>query len=179
MRGDRVGRHARARDAVEAVAAGDEIAAQLLLDAVVPVAHERRVAVEAVQRDALGLVDRRPANVVAALHQVARDLGLAIHGHAAAREPLEVDAVQLVVEGELGTAVAQSFALEAYADAGVLQQLHRRLLKHAGADARQHVVGRALLEDHVVDPGFMQQLPEQQARRPGPDDRDLGTSPRR
>ena len=50
-----------------------------------------------------------------------------------------------------------------------------RLLEHAGADAAEHVVGAALLDDDGVDAGLVQQRAEQQARGPGADDRDLGS----
>ena len=57
--------------------------------------------------------------------------------------------------------------------AGVLEQVDGHLLQHAGADPAEHVVRVALLEDHALDPGLGQQRTEQQARRPGADDRDL------
>ena len=47
------------------------------------------------------------------------------------------------------------------------------LLEHAGADAAEHVVGAALLEDDGVDAGLVQQRAEQQPGRAGADDRDL------
>jgi hypothetical protein len=43
-------------------------------------------------------------------------------------------------------------------DAGFVEQVDRHLLQHAGADAAQHVVGAALLDDDVVDAGAVQQL---------------------
>ena len=51
----------------------------------------------------------------------------------------------------------------------------RDLLEHAGADAAEHVVAGLALEDDGVDAGLVQQLAEQQARRAGADDRDLGS----
>ena len=56
----------------------------------------------------------------------------------------------------------------------LVEQVDRDLLEHAGADAAEHVVGAALLEDDVVDAGLGQQGAEQQAGRAGADDRDLG-----
>ena len=60
------------------------------------------------------------------------------------------------------------------ADAGLVEQVDRALLEHAGADAAAHVVARCALEDHAVDAVAVQQLPEQQAGRAGADDHDLG-----
>ena len=58
--------------------------------------------------------------------------------------------------------------------AGVLEQVDRDLLEHAGADAAEHVVGAALLDDQRIDAGLVQQRAEQQAGRAGADDDDLG-----
>ncbi len=56
----------------------------------------------------------------------------------------------------------------------LLQQPHRALLDQARADAAQHIVAAPPLEDDVVDPRLMQQLPEQQPRGTRADDADLG-----
>ena len=91
----------------------------------------------------------------------------------AAGQRVEIDAVARAVESELDALVHEPFAVHARADAGPVEQVDRRLLEHAGADAAEHV-GRALpLEDHVVDAGPVQQLRQQQPRRAGADDRDL------
>ena len=65
------------------------------------------------------------------------------------------------------------FAVHARADAGLVEQIDRDLLDHAGADAAEHVVAGVPLEDDVVDAGLVQQLAEQQAGRTGADDGDL------
>ena len=108
-----------------------------------------------------------------------RDLGLAVDGDVLAGQRLEVDAVQLAVECELDAVVRQSLAVQALGDAGLLEQLDRRLLEHAGADAAHHIGGAALLDDHRVDAGLVQQRAQQQPGRTGADDRDLGALPHR
>jgi hypothetical protein len=108
-------------------------------------------------------------------HQLARDLGLAIDRDAAGGQALEVDAVQAIVKRELGAGVAPAVAVQAVGNAGPLQQLNGGLLQQAGADAAQDVVGRAGLEDDVVDAGFVQQLAQQQAGGAGADDGDPGS----
>jgi hypothetical protein len=160
---------------VKAVATGDEVAFERAGLAAMPVAHHRMVGVEAVHAHVLGLVHRlRPARS-AGIHQVARDLGLAVHDHVlAAGQPVQVDAMAAAGPADLDAAVHQPLGVQARADARLVQHVHRALLQHAGADAPEHVVRGPLLEDHVVDVGALQQLPQQQARRAGADDGDLG-----
>ena len=93
----------------------------------------------------------------------------------AAGEPVEVDAVQRAAEGQFGAVVAQALGVHAGAHAGALQQVDRGLLQDAGADATQHVVGAALLDDDGVDAGTVQQRAQQQSGRTGADDGDLGS----
>ena len=77
-------------------------------------------------------------------------------------------------ERQLDPVVQQSFAMHARAEARLVEQVDRRLLEHAGADAAEHVFAAAALEDDVVDAGVVQQLAEEQARGTCADDRDLG-----
>ena len=64
--------------------------------------------------------------------------------------------------------------MHAGADAGFVEQVDRDLFDDAGADAAEHVLAGLPLQDDVVDAVLVQQLAEQQARRPGADDGDLG-----
>src|SRR5262249_26273885 len=52
-------------------------------------------------------------------------------------------------------------------------QLGEAVLQHAGADAREHVVAAVFLEHDVVDALEVQELGQQQPRRPAADDADL------
>ena len=72
------------------------------------------------------------------------------------------------VERELDAVVAQAFGCSARADAGRFEQVHGDLLQHAGADAAQHVVAAAPLEDDVVDAGLVQQWPSSRPAGPAP-----------
>jgi hypothetical protein len=132
------------------------------------VVHHRLRALQAVQAHVLAFIDGGQAGGGAGLHQVAGDLGLSVHHHMAAGQAFEVDAVQRAVEGEFGAVVDQPFRVQPFADAGLAQQLHGGVLQHAGADAAEHVLAGALLEDDVVDAGLVQQLAEQQPRGPAP-----------
>ena len=103
-----------------------------------------------------------------------RDLGLAVDHDAPAGQAEQVDAVALAAEAHLEAVVRQPFGTQARIGAGLGQQVHGDLLQHAGADAAQHVVGAALLDDDVVDAVLVQQRAEQQPRGAGADDGDLG-----
>ena len=132
--------------------------------------------VEVVHLHVGGFVDRRQAGGLARVHQVARQLGLAIDHHVlAASELVHVDAMALAAEQHLEAAVHQAFAVHARAHAGLVHQVDADLLQHAGADAPEHVVAGLALEDDGVYAGLVQQLAEQQAGGARADDGDLGT----
>jgi hypothetical protein len=54
-------------------------------------------------------------------------------------------------------------------------KIHRDLFDDAGADAAEHVFAGLPLQDDVVDAVFVEELAEQQSRRAGADDGDLGS----
>ena len=157
-----------------AVAAGDEIAMQLLLLPVRPKGHARRGTVEIVKRDVLGLVDRGAVERMAGRDQVARHFGLAVDGdRLAAAELFQIEAMKRAAEGKREAVMNQALLIQPLADAGLVQEIDHALFEHAGTDARQHIVGAAPFEDDVVDAGARQELPEQQSRGPRTDDGDL------
>ena len=159
---------------MEAVAAGDEVAGDLVARAVLVVADARAVHVEVVNRHVRGLVHGRQVGRAARIHQIARQLGLAVDHHAlAARQAFHVDAVAPTAPEHLETAVDQTLAMHARADADVVQEIDAHLLENAGADAAEHVLAGLALDDHGVDARLGQELPQQQARGAGADDRDL------
>jgi len=88
---------------------------------------------------------------------------------------MQVDAVAFALEQQLDAVVRQALGVGAGTHAGFFQQVHGDLFEHAGADAAEHVVGTALLDDDGVEAGGVQQLAEQQAGRAGADDGNLGT----
>ena len=83
---------------------------------------------------------------------------------------MHVDAVARAAEGELDAVMHQALAVRALAGADLVEQRHRSFFEQAGADAAEHIVRRLPLQDDVVDAVAVQQLPEQQSRRPGADD---------
>ena len=159
---------------MEAVAARDEVAFDLMHLAIFFIAHLGVLAVETDRLHVLRLVNRGQALLGPHFHEIARHLGLAIHHHALATgKAMQVDAVALALEQQLDTVMGQAFLIHAGVGTRRLEQVHRDLFKHAGANAAQHVVGAALLEDDVVDASLVQQLAQKQARGARADDGDL------
>lgn len=76
-------------------------------------------------------------------------------------------------KGELDTLVKEAFGMRASTCAHLIEQCDGSFLEKAGADAPEHVIRALPLKNEVIDAGGMQQLPEQQSCRPGPDDCDF------
>src|SRR5262249_34961251 len=71
--------------------------------------------------------------------------------------------------------VDAALALHPPADAAFDEQVRRALLQHASADGGLDLLAAAAFEHHGLDAVQVQQMREQQARRPGPDDAHLRT----
>ena len=125
---DGVGRDARTTRAVVTIAAGDEIAFDFIGLSVVQVPHARTGRIEIVQRHGTGVVDGCEARCCACLHQVACDFGLAVDGHFALCEAVQVDAMAFTLEQQLDPVVSQALGMRPGADAGQVEQVHRHLL---------------------------------------------------
>ncbi|KAF1050817.1 MAG: hypothetical protein GAK43_02660 [Stenotrophomonas maltophilia] len=161
--------------AMEAVAAGDVVAIQTHLLALVFEGDERPLGLHVVQAHVGGLVEADGAAVSASFHEIAGDFGLAIDGDAlTAGQGGQVDTLTTAIQDQLETIVGQAFGIQALADAGLAQQVDATLFQYPGANASEHIVGGLALKDDVVDSGTLQQLAEQQASRAGADDGDTG-----
>ena len=160
---------------MEAVAAGDDVAAQLVVGSLVAEADARPLALEVVQRDVVDLEAQLAAGLQPRGDEVLDHLLLAVDGdRPPAGELGEVDAVPAPVEAQLEAVVDEALAVQALGDAGRVEQVDGRLLEHAGAHARLDVLARARLEDDRLDAPQVQQVGQQQPGRTGPHDPDLG-----
>src|SRR5216684_4671343 len=173
VRRQRGSRNARATNAVEAVAAADEVAGELLVPAAVPETDLRRVACEIVYADVDRLEQDRSAVGQPPRDQVLYHLLLAVDGHALPDQLAEIDVVQGAAEGEIDPVVKHGFALHALADAGLGEEVARPLLDQAGADAALDIVAAAALQDHRLDALEVQEMGEHQPGRSSADDTDL------
>ena len=170
-------RHALPADAVEAVAAADEVALQLLRLAVLAEADPGAVAGEIVDGHVLGLEHDLAARGETGVDQILGHLGLTVHGHGLAGERAEIDAVPPAAEAQLDAVVHQADRAHPLANLRLIEQVDRALLEHARANPPLHVFTAAALQDHRVDALEMQELGEQKARRSGPHDANLRAHP--
>ena len=136
---------------MESVAAGDEVAVDLVGDAVLDVGDARTVGIEIMRFDIGSLIDRGEAGRLARVHQVERHLGLAVDHDRLAGGGVHVDAVSRAAEGEFDAMVDQSLVMGARAGADLVEQRHRAFLKQARADPAEHIFRRLALENDVVD----------------------------
>ena len=79
---------------------------------------------------------------------------------------MHVDAMPRAAERQFDAMVDQALAMRARTGADFIEQRHRAFFEQSGADAAEHIVRRLALQDDVVDAVSVQQLPEQQSRRP-------------
>ena len=162
-----------ARDAVEAVAAGDDVAFDRDRCAVVGELDPRALRVEVVQRHVLDLEQERRAGVEPRGDEVLHDLGLPVDDDAAPGQVGQRDPMALAVELELDAVVDDPLALHPLADARLDEEVGGALLEHAGADALLDVLAAAGLEHDRLDPLALEQPREHQAGRARADDADL------
>src|SRR5258708_4518948 len=167
---DRRRLYAHAADAMESVAAGDEIAVDLMRKSVLDVSDARMIGVEIMRLDVGGFINRGQPSRLARVHQVERHLGLAVDHHGLAGCGLHVDAMAAAAESELDAVMDQALAVGARAGADFIEQGYRALFQKAGANAAKHIVRRLPFQDNVVDPASVKQLPQQQSRGPCADD---------
>ena len=131
------------------------------------------IGVEIMRRDIGGLIDGGEPGRLARIHQVEGDLGLAVDHYGLAGEALHVDSMTGATEGKLDPVMDQALTMGPRTCADFVQEFDRAFLQKAGADAVEHVLGRLLFQDDVVDAVGVKQLPEQQSRRARTDDCDF------
>src|SRR5438034_607744 len=169
------GRNAVAADSVEAVAPGDEVAAQLDLVVVVPEADQREVRVDLGDLDVVDLEVQRPTRLESRGDQVFDHFLLTVDGDPpAAGQGGEVDPVALTGELDLDPVVNEPFPSEPLANADLVQQVDRSLLEHTGPDPVLNVLAAAVFEHDRVDALQMQKLRQHESGGTGTDDPDLG-----
>ena len=119
--------------------------------------HLRLRCVEIQGCDVFCLINGEQPRSRPCLHQVTRDFCLAIDRDGlAARKAAEVNPLPHTIHTKRKTMMHQAFHLHARADTGLIQQLRRGLLNHAGANAPQHVIRAALFQNNCVYPRLVQ-----------------------
>ena len=119
-----------------AVAAGDEVAGELLCLALLGGEADLGAgAGDVVDRLDLGLEMDLPAGLQPELDQILQHLVLGIDGdHPAVGELLQVDAVVAAQKADVEAVMDEAFALQPVAGADLGHQVDRALLEHAGPD---------------------------------------------
>ena len=158
---------------MKAVAAGDEVADELVLGARQPVAEPGPIALDIAKDDIGRLPDDRAVAGKARGDEVAGDFGLAVDRDGLSRQLPEIDAKAPAVHGDLDAVMHQPVTMQPLGDPRPFQQVDRSLLQDAGADARFDIVARACFQDHAVDSLHLQQAGQQEPCRTGADDADL------
>ena len=147
-----------AADAVKAVAAGDDVAFQRFVPALMLEMDRRRLAVEPVDMRRLGLEQDRDAARQRHRDQILHHLLLAIDGDdLARRQHRQVDVDRAAVIADVEPRVGHALAMQPLAGAKLVHQIDGAVLQHAGADAALDIVAAARFQHHAFDAGAMQQ----------------------
>jgi hypothetical protein len=164
----------RARDAVEAVAAGDHVAAERVPRALVGEGDRRAVGLEVRDRDVLDLEAGQRAGRLARGEEILDHLLLAVDRDPAAAGQLgEVDPVPAAAEAQLDPVMDEPLAPHPLAQPARVEEVRRALLEHPGADPLLEVRAAAGLHHDGVDAVPPEEMREQQPGRPGAHDADL------
>ena len=153
---------------MKSVAAGDEIAGDLVADAVLEVGDARTIGVEIMRLDVCGFINGGQAGRLAGVHQVERHFGLAVDHHRLAGGGLHVDAMAAAAEREFDAVMDQAFAVRTRAGADLIEQRNGAFLEQAGADAAEHIVRGLALQDDVVDAVACSSCPSSNPAGPAP-----------
>ena len=78
-------------------------------------------------------------------------------------------------EVEKNPVMKQPFFHHARTDTGRIQDVDALMLEHPRTHAAFDVIPTPGLQHHALDPALVQKVSQQQARRTGTDDRNLGT----
>jgi hypothetical protein len=162
---------------VEPVAASDRVAGDLVPGpGRVGEAEHGLVGVERADFGVRDLeLDRGPGRQPG-LDQVLDDLGLGVDRHpAAAGQVAEVEVVPLPLELEVDPAVFEALGIHPSAKANGAKEFDRAGLEQPGPLPSLAVGPAAVFHHDRVDPAQRPQVGKQQARRAGPDDRDLSS----
>ena len=156
---------------MEAVAAGDHVAAQHVILPVLAVADARLVAIDIAQGHILRLEHQWIALLEAESDQILDHFGLTIdHDGRAAGQLRQWDAVALAVELQLDAMVDDALARQPFTGADLRQDVDGALLQDTRPQPLLAVLTAAVLQHHRLDPAALEQLRQRQSGRAGPND---------
>src|SRR3954447_4274463 len=167
-------RKTRPADAVEAVAAADEIAFDLLRLTVMTEPDFGIAAAEVVNAGVRDLEENLAAVGQTLSDQVGDDLLLIVDEHPLADQLMKIDVAGFAPERNIDAVVHHRLALQPRADAGVDQHLRHPVLHQPGAHPRLAIGAASILDHDAGNAGEMQQMRQHQPRRSRSHDADLG-----
>src|SRR5829696_5263951 len=157
------------------VAARHEVAPQLMVLTVLPIADGRLLRLEIMQAYGFGLEQNLRVCVEPGADEVLDDLMLAIQHDTPAGEVAQWDTVSLPVESQLDALMYRPLPVHTLANTRLPQQVDRALLEHARPDLRLQPLAAAKLYYHRLDAPQVQKVREYQPRRSTSDDAYLCT----
>lgn len=168
------GGNGRARDAVESIASGDDVALKRVGPARLGPGDVWPVGGDVVWNDLFGVEDDLAVPRQAGRDQVAHHELLTVDHDVPAGEGLEVDPVIAAIEAQQNAVMTDAVLLHAGSDTDLGEQGFRGVFEEAGADAGFDVFAGVALKHDGVDAAQIQQMREEKAGRAGTDDGDLG-----
>jgi hypothetical protein len=132
---------------MKSVTAGDEVAADFLLAAILPESDPGQLAGQVMDAHVTHFEQQRAAVDETAFDQILYDLLLAVDGDTLVHQFLEVDAVQIAVDADIDAPMQHAFPLHPFADTKVSEQVRRPMLDQAGANSIFDVIAAAVLND--------------------------------
>ena len=116
---------------------------------------------------------QRPAREFPRSNQIPDNFILPVHPNCLPRLFHEIDMTARPPEGNMHALMPKTLPHQPGSNARLHHQIHNMLFQHARAHPVNHVILRTVLQDHRIDAIKIQQMPQHQARRPRPNDRDL------
>jgi hypothetical protein len=146
---------------VEAVASGNEVALEFLLNVLFAEANCGMVGGEVVDGDSISLEDDLASRRKASFDEVLDHFVLGIDGDAGAGEIFEVNPMTASVETQLNAIVNEAFAFHTLADPDLDEQVGSALFEDPGPDALFAILARPRLKHDGVNAAKVQKLREQ------------------
>ena len=159
---------------MEAIAGADKITDDLMRLSAVLEADARRLALEIVDADLTRLENNLPAVMQTRLNEILHHLVLRVNGdRAPSGQLVHVDAVTHPIKTQLDAVMDQPLAAHALSHSRRVQQIHRALFEHTGADALLNILASLRLDYDGLDALNVEQMREQQPGRSRADDADF------
>lgn len=158
---------------METVASDNETRIDALLAAVLAVGDVWRFAIYVMERNVSRLIDNCEFAIVAGIHEIAGQLGLAVDHDLCTDEIGHVDADQALAVGKIEAIVRQAFGHHPTLEAKPLHQVDGYFFENPCPDPAENICAGLTFEHYAVDALCLELMTKQEAGRPCPDNADL------